>query len=956
VLHEALETASGGRGRFVTILGDPGMGKTRLLAEFSHIAEQHGSRVLRSQSIEDPGVPPNFPWMLALRSYLKQVDDESLLGDLGDGVADVAMVVPELRERFSLGPIRPAPEAATARYQLYDSVTRMLLHGAERHPIVLLFDNLHAIDTSSLAMLEYFAHQIAGSSILVVGAYRESEVDRRHPLRPVLDRLGRNTGFRRIELPGLTRGEVAELLGRKLRDTASPGLVRSVLEQSGGNPLFVSEVGAMLLRQDPGARTSGAGVRFRVPRSLRDVIDARLASLPEDCCELLRTAAILGRDFELAALADLASVSRAKTTRLLQAGISEGIIEMPAKGRFRFCHVLYREVLYAEHNMIARITLHKRAGMQIERRFADDPGPHLSKLAYHFFEAVQAGGEEKAIFYCRQAADMAVLQRAYDEAVGLLECALQTSELSKEQDLARRLELLLAMGRAEYQAGELNASTQTLMKAAVLAYRHAWWDRLAEVLCLFQLICQQSGYHHVASIPLHAAVLENLAGDDIETRARVLASLAKAYRTAAQPELAASSFRQAVDLARQCGNRDVLLDCLRKGNWTIGRGPQHIPEGLEVSREALTLAIEQDNAAARLDSIVDVIFQLCDMGNIDEVEQQLAILDRLARSERQPHFRSLLTGFETALAILRGDWGQALQKAHEGVRRLPRQGVRGLRGRFAFQVFAIMKAQGSLGQLGTIAERIISDSDESSLWLPGQILLYCELGEHGRARDALARLGDLDALPDDDLLEIALVYLSESCLMLGARARARDLFDRLQNYRGLNVTLPGTFMLGAVSGYLAELAAELGRPKRARELFEEAIAMNAGMHAAPALARTRVAFARWLLANGKRNERKQAHQLIAQGSSAAKSMKLAPVLRTIDGIELVAGTTHLTEREIDILRVIAKGASNKVIAKALNISHSTVTTHIRNIFRKIDVGNRTEAADFARRSGLLEHE
>jgi DNA-binding CsgD family transcriptional regulator len=942
MLCEALPAANGGRGRLVTIVGDPGMGKTRLLAEFADIAEQRGNQVLRSQSIEDSGVPPNFPWMLALRSYLKQIDDDSLLGDLGDGVADIATVVPELRERFSLGPIRPAPETATARYQLYDSVTRMLLHGAERHPIVLLFDNLHAIDTSS--------------SILVVGAYRESEVDRRHPLLPVLDRLSRNTGYRRIELPGLSRGEVAELLRKRLGDGASPGLVRSVLEQSGGNPLFVSEVGAMLLRQDPGARRSGAGVRFQVPRSLRDVIDARLASLPEDCCELLRSAAILGRDFELAALSELASATRAKVAGILQTAVSEGIIEMPAKGRFRFCHVLYREVLYAEHNMIARITLHKRAGQQIERRFADDLGPHLSKLAYHFFEAVQAGGEEKAIFYCRRAADMAVLQRAYDEAVGLLECALQTSELSKEQDLARRLELLLAMGRAEYQAGELNASTQTLMKAAVLAYRRAWWDRLADVLCLFQLICQQSGYHHVASIPLHAAVLENLAVEDIETRARVLASLAKAYRTAAQPELSASSYRQAVELARQCGNPVVLLDCLRKGNWTIGRDPERISEGLEVSREALALAIAQDNAAARLDSIVDVIFQLCDLGYIDEVEHQLAVLDRLARSERQPHFRSLLTGFETALAILRGNWGQALQRAHEGVRRLPRQGVRGLQGRFAFQVFAIMKAQGSLGQLGTIAERIISDSDESSLWLPGQILLYCELGEHAQARDALARLGDLHALPDDDLLEIALVYLSESSLMLGDRARARDLFDRLQNYRGLNITLPGTFMLGAVSGYLAELAAALCWPERSRELFEEAMVMNAGMRAGPALARNQVEFARWLLANGNRNERKEAHQLIAQASSTAKSMKLAPLLRAIDGIESGAGSPHLTGREIDILRVIAKGASNKVIAKTLNISHSTVTTHIRNIFRKIDVSNRTEAADFARRSGLLEHE
>ena len=370
----------------------------------------------------------------------------------------------------------------------------------------------------------------------------------------------------------------------------------------------------------------------------------------------------------------------------------------------------------------------------------------------------------------------------------------------------------------------------------------------------------------------------------------------------------------------------------------------------------MALSIERDNPAARLDSIVDIIFQLCDLGEIDEVERQLAVLEQLARAERQPHFGNLLTGFETALAILRGDWGRALQKAQQGVRNLPLQGARGLQGRFAFQIFAMTKAQGPLGQLGGIAKRVISGSDETSLWLPGQILHYCEIGEHGLARDALGRLGDLKALPDDDLLEIALVYLSESCLMLGDRVRARELFARLQSYRGLNVTLPGTFMLGAVSAYLAELAAALDRPRIARELFEEAIVMNSGMRAAPALARTRARFGLWLAANGKTGERKRARQLIAEALPPARSMKLAPVLRAIDGIEDGAGSARLTEREIDILRVIARGASNKVIAKTLNISHSTVTTHIRNIFRKTGVGNRTEAADFARRNGLLEHE
>lgn len=956
MLDQGWQDAVAGNGRFIAIGGNPGIGKTRLITEFTQNAEVGRSRVLWSQMIEDAGAPPYFMWMLALRSCIQQSSADTLPVDLGSGASDIATIVPELRETLEFESHKPALESQIARYQLFDSVTRFLLRVAERKPLILLFDNLHSADQSSLEMLEYFCQQIANSAVLIVGAYRESEVDRRHPLRPALDRLARSTGYIRVELSGLSRIETATLLQAKSGRAPPNPLVNKVQEQSGGNPLFVTEVGSMLASRSSDLHLRGAGLHFQVPESLRDVITARLDTLTRDTCQLLRVAAVLGREFDASVLMELSSGRPQQIARQLSPAQTAGVIIQLSPGRYRFHHVLYREVLYAEHSTVSRVMLHQKAAEQLEARHKDDLLSHYSELAHHYFEAAQVGGAEKPIHYCRLAAKSAVAQRAYGEAVAFLDCALQVSELDTDKDCKRHFQLLHAKGVAEYQAGQLDIASQTLMKAAIYAYRRQWWEQLAEALHRFQLVCQQSGYRHLSSVPLHKIVLENLPDENIALRARVLTSLAKAYRTAAEPEIAMNTFRRGASLARQCDDPVLLLDCLQKGNWVIGRSPATVQEGLEIARETLLLATQQSNSSAALDSVVDIIFQLCDLGELGEAQQQIAALAKLAERERQPHFRNVLVGFETALAILRGEWVMALRKAREGIHQLPLQHVRGLHGRFAFQIFAIRKARGSLGELREFADEIVAASVEEDLWLPGQALLYCELGELARARGAIRKLGDLINLPDDDLLLTALIYLSESCLKLGDQARCRELYDRLELYRGMNVTLPGTFMLGAASGFLARLAVATRRFADAHELFEEALAMNIAMKALPALATSQVEYARFLLRSEVAEDRTKACRLVAEARTTAESLGLQPVLATIAELADASGADGLTGREIDVLKTIATGLSNNGIAALLHISHSTVATHVRNIFRKIGVANRTEAAEFARRTGLLDHE
>lgn len=278
----------------------------------------------------------------------------------------------------------------------------------------------------------------------------------------------------------------------------------------------------------------------------------------------------------------------------------------------------------------------------------------------------------------------------------------------------------------------------------------------------------------------------------------------------------------------------------------------------------------------------------------------------------------------------------------------------GLQGRHAFQIFAINQALGKPGEFGPVAERIIAASDDGDLWLPGQICLQREIGQRQQARETLQRLGNLAGLPKDDLHLIALIYLTEACVALRGVRHCARLYEVLLPYRGLNVSLPGPLMLGSVSGYLDLLATATRRFDDAKTHYEEAIAMNAAMKARPALVRTQVDYARLRVTREPSDSCGRARELLAQARPVAEELGLRPVLHAIDDLSRQAELDGLTRRELDILRIAATGSSNSRLAETLHISQSTVTTHLRSVFRKTGATNRTEASDYARRTGRLD--
>jgi DNA-binding CsgD family transcriptional regulator len=890
--------------------------------------------------------------VLALRDATQQLDDGELSEALGSGAADVADLLPELRDRLALPPSRVSTDRATTRYQLFDSVARFLLALARRRPLVLLFDNAQLADRSSLLLLEYYCRQLTSSAAMVLLAYRRGDLASEHPLSETLARCSGLVGFEQLELQGLARAEIGELL-RLAAGTAVPGpIVEAVSNRSDGNPLFVTEVAAAYARRLADESRVGTALDLEVPASLRAVIETRIAALPPDTSRLLAKASILGRDFDGALLADMVARPITEVLRDLEQAASLGVLVALPPGRFRFRHALFREVLYAGHEVAQRLALHREAAAHIERRYAADPEPQLQQLAYHAFEATRGGYLPQAVEHCRRAGEQARNRRAFGEAALQFERALQVADTAGTHDLAQRFDLLMSFSDAQYRAGQVSAAAWTALRAALLAHRQRWWPRLADAVLALQHVQGQLGISHVASVPLHQAALDHLPGTEVATRARLLASMATAQRHAGQSERARELVMDSVALARDSGQHRVLLGCLSNAVYVFWKASD-APRQHELLSEALELAGQTEDEEAVLLATMSLMFPLAKLGNTVELERQLRRLTERAESGRYPHYRQVAAGFATLVALLRGRWGEALHGAQAAMREAQITGAADVEGRFGLQMFALLRATGGLESVAPLLAGL-SSTDESRLWLPGKILLHCELGQFAEARTLLARCGRPDELPTDDLYETSLVLLAEACVVLRDRSRCEQLFELLGPCRGFNVSTQGAVSYGCASGYLALLAAELRRGREARALFEEALAFNARMDSPPLVARTQADFAAFLLRSAVPADRDRAADLLREARATAERLQLRPLLARIDGLAAAgAPAESLTGREIHVLRCIAAGASNRRIADELFISLSTVATHIRSILRKTGAANRTEAVALGRRSGLL---
>ncbi|MCI0441422.1 MAG: AAA family ATPase, partial [Chloroflexi bacterium] len=421
-LRAALDAARAGRGKLVMLAGEPGIGKTRIAQELSAIAERSGARALWGRCYEGQGAPPYWPWAQIIRAYARECDAERLRQEMGVGAADIAEIVPDAREW--LGDIAPSPRfesqvaglsnsSEQARFRLFDSVAVFLKSASRSQPLVLVLDNLHGADKSSLLLLEFLMHELADSRLLALGTYRSTELSRQHPLSETLAELasGLGTGvYQRLQLRGLSLGDVSEFIHAVAGMRPPLGVVGAIHSQTEGNPLFIQEVVRLLVQEGalaPERLGKGRALSISVPEGVREVIGRRLNRLSESCAQTLSVASVIGREFGLNELERLVDhLSEDRLLEVIEEAVAARIIEdVPQSAeRYQFTHVLIRETLYDELTGARRARLHRRIGEAMEELYAADLEPHLAQLAHHFFEAASTGLGDKAVEYATRAA------------------------------------------------------------------------------------------------------------------------------------------------------------------------------------------------------------------------------------------------------------------------------------------------------------------------------------------------------------------------------------------------------------------------------------------------------------------------------------------------------------------------------------------------------------------------
>ena len=456
-LKASLEDVLSGKGRMITLVGEPGIGKTRTSQELATYAGLRGAKVLWGRCYEDQGVPPYWPWVQAIRTYVRDEDPQKLSTEMGAGAADISEVIPDVRTQ--LPGLQPAPQIdpEQARFRLFDSITAFLRSASQTRPLVIVLDDLHWADRQSLLLLQFIAKEIGNSRLLLLGTYRDMELSRQHPLSETLGELNRERSFQRVLLRGLTQEDVQRFIEVAAGVDPDLGLVNAVYTQTEGNPLFVTEVVRLLVQEgqlDQATNLSTTGRQtdswaVRIPEGVREVIGRRLNKLTDRCNETLTIASIVGREFDFDQLKVLVDdLSDDMLLDVLEEALAGRVIEeMPdAVGRYQFTHALLQETLMDELSLTRRVRLHARIAESLEAMYGSDAEQHAAELAFHYEQGQAMVGTEKLIEYSVIAGNASLNALALEEGRAHFELALNS--LNDGTDAHIKAEVLFGYGKA----------------------------------------------------------------------------------------------------------------------------------------------------------------------------------------------------------------------------------------------------------------------------------------------------------------------------------------------------------------------------------------------------------------------------------------------------------------------------------------------------------------------------
>ena len=923
LLTRAYDEAASGKARLVMVVGEPGIGKSRLVEELAVYASVRGAAVCWGHCYEGELGMPYLPFVEAFRSYVRERSDEQLRAELSSGAPEVATLVSELRQRFSDLPSSPPLDGDAERMRLFEGVCAFVRNAAVDAPIVLLLDDLHWADKPSLLMLQYMARNIRRDRVLIVGTYRDVELDRTHPLADAVAALRREHLYDRVLLRGLPPEEVKALIDAVDDQDSPPTFVELIHRETEGNPFFVAEILRNLVEAGALSRVDGQWtgtveeIAQNLPEGVREVIGRRLSRLSDDCNRMLTVGAAMPGGFSLELVAAVLGVDDDRVLDLLDEALEAQVLRErgDAAGTYQFNHALIRQTLYGELSTPRRVRMHRQISVALETL-----GPaegHLGELAYHCFHGAPGGDVEKAVAYAVLAADRARSQAAHEEAARFYGMALDALDLTPGPDERRRADLLIALGEAHSRAGDVDLAAAVLDEAAELG------RVLGDPSIFGRAALGAAGLRWTAGLPrpeLMAMLVEasDRVGDtDDALLARLLARQA-GYQLFIDQDRVDALAADAVSAARRSGDPGALAVALSARTWTL-TAPEQRGEWRAAQAEIARLAEEAGDLELAHSNQQSVLILAAGEGDRTTVDAVMAQLVRRAEQSRSPFFLANAGVIQGMVAALSGRYDDAERFGTDLLRHARRIGDPALVNNFGIVLFPVWRERGRLSEFETATVRAVEESPTVAGWRAGLAHLLCEIGKLDDAAAHVEKVADSDfgAIPDDVARPYALCATAEAVVALEDTRRAERLIDLLRPLAGQAAMIGTAAYHGAVDRYLGLLELTVGRFDDAVVALSEALAIHERMGAVPWAARTQHDLARALVARGSTSDTARAVSLLNQALETANSV----------GMPKLVDQALLVKLSVQGVASSSPGASIDVIAAGVSVERPDLRAH-----------------------------
>jgi DNA-binding CsgD family transcriptional regulator/tetratricopeptide (TPR) repeat protein len=957
-LRTLMPRAEGERRRVALLAGEPGAGKSRLAREFASQVAMEGVLVLYG-ACDAVVRTPYGPFVEALERLVRVTDEAQLRVALGAGGSELTRLLPDLPAQVG-GLAQPVKaDADTERHRLHTAVADLLANVSRARPILLVLEDGHWADATTLMLLRHLARAAWSARLLILATFRDSEADVPAELSETLADLRRSDDVVRMRLEGLSGAEVSDLVscavGSDTDDRELHELATTIHDLTAGNAFLVCELWRAVLETgivevaDGQVRVTGPLTELGTPESVREVVSQRLSRLAPRTIELLELAAAAGPEFELEPVRRAAGIAEPELLVALEEAVGSGMIEELHAKRLacRFTHEIVRRALYDRLSRLRRAELHLRVGEALEGADSDRA---LADLAHHFGAAAPFGGAERAIDYNLRAARAASAALAFDDAAMLLRTAIEIGIQGEPE----RAGALLELGAASHRAGKATDALDAFASAAEIARALDSGELLARAAIGYEDACWRPGVIRPDAIELLEEALAAVDDSSDELRISLLAGLSRALDFEGERERGALVRENAVALARRYEDRAGLAKVLVGSYWARGTTP--LEEILSMLTEARDLAQELGDTEIHTDAMawrVPTFVALCDL---DSARAEVVVLREMAEHTAQPFMHHVAEHYGSALALCDGNLADAeamAGRSHDWARLLTGRDASGTHG---IQMFGVRREQGRLAELAPVIRILAGEVEREGPWRPGLAVVLAELGMEREAKRELSRLAaeGIDGY-QASLWLATLTYLTDACAAVNDVGMAAIVYPELEPLAGTNVMIGHLVACyGAADRYLGMLAAMLGEPGLAEEHFEQAMEQNRRMGASTWVAHTAYEYGRFLLGRG-RGARNYGQALLGEAAGLAERIGMEGLLGKIRllGVPTSDGLPGgLSPREAQILKLVARGLSNRDIGQELTISEHTAANHIRNILRKTDCANRTEAASYAHRQGL----